>query len=145
MYTHYPVPGVDSPEPPKFKSPVRWWCSGSYKNMARQKRALHDDMYLFKEYLPGFYEGWRRKSTWDLAVKWWALLFWKSPDPNAEQKMMKMLEGDGGVEEEHPSPKREVEKGMQLSEKMIAALDKAVEALRQEEVGDGKGGETKSS
>ncbi|TGZ77319.1 hypothetical protein EX30DRAFT_205453 [Ascodesmis nigricans] len=138
MYTHYPVPGVDSPEPPKFKSPVRSWSSGSYKNMARQKRALHDDMYLSKEYLPGFYEGWRRKSTWVLAVDWWELLFQKSPDVNAAQKM-RTMEHTGGVKDEHPSPKSEVEKGMQLSEKMIAALDKAVETLRQEEVGDGKG------
>lgn len=47
------------------------------------------------------------------------------------------MRSGGGVKKDHVSPKSEVEKGMQLSEKMIAALDKAVEALGEEEVGDG--------
>lgn len=44
---------------------------------------------------------------------------------------------------EHASPEGEVEKGMELSEKMIAALDEAVEALKQKEAGYGKGSEAK--
>ena len=51
--------------------------------------------------------------------------------------MKNMVQSGGGVEKYHVSPKSEVEKGMQLSEKMIAALDKAVEALREEEIRDG--------
>ncbi|TGZ83510.1 hypothetical protein EX30DRAFT_368860 [Ascodesmis nigricans] len=54
-------------------------------------------------------------------------------------RMRMMGQGAGGVEEELRRPKSEAAAGIQLYEKMIAALVEAVEALRQEKFGDGKG------
>ncbi|KAI5790696.1 hypothetical protein DFH27DRAFT_570996 [Peziza echinospora] len=133
IYTNYPVPGVGSPDSPdpNFRSGAHSWGLGSYDDMSRSKRALHDVREM-KSYRRWFYEGWSSTPMWQLAVKWWKLFF--NPQyPDIERVLMETWS-----KESNHSLESDVEEAMQLANKMIAALDEAVEALKAEDAGDQK-------
>lgn len=143
MYTKYPVPGVgssESPDPNSCHSQVHSWGSGSYSNMAALKRALSNSKEFVLHYRPWFYEGWRSAPMLALAGEWWSLLF---TEPQKSKEQIQREISDGVVTKNQRSQESDVEDAMELANKMIAAVDVTVEALKQQEAGDGKGPETK--
>ena len=72
---------------------------------------------------------------WYLVVRWWNLLFLEPQ--KSKQEILRDLFG-GVTIKDQKSQESNVEEAMQLAKKMIAALDEAVETLKQEEARDGE-------
>lgn len=135
MFTKFPAPGDDSLKPDGGICEVDLWGNGSFRYISGIKSKLRDAQYsnLNSVYYSQFYPGWKKRSTSKLVIKWWGLLFNKKDplDMTPEDRML--LEMSAGVVKPVRSLESLREEGLELSKKMIEALDKALEEVMQED------------